>query len=279
MILGGVFSIFSSFWKLVGEVIKYGFFGYLLYLAINLLRDALLVVKVRGHLSRCVFKPKLLDFLKWLILDARRRAILPNKEFIEFGLTLYANKQGSGKTLSLVEYLERMKKKYPKVKVYTNFGYSRQDGPIDGWKDLISLRNGSNGVIFAIDELQNEWDSNAYKDVPEWILGEITQQRKQYVKIVSTSQVFTRVAKQFREQCFDVVECQCLFGRWVFQKSFDAYEYEAVISNPDKKMKLHRRYRRSFIADDYLRSLFDTRLKISRIGRDGFKSRPVRVEM
>ena len=277
--LGGIFSIFAGFWRLVWEVLKYGFFGYLLYLGARFLGDILLFVKHKGHLSQCTFKPKLLDFLKWLVVDARRRALMPDKEFAEYGLTLYANKQGSGKTLSLVEYLERMKKKYPKVKVYTNFGYTRQDGPITGWKDLISLRNGSAGVIFAIDELQNEWDSNAYKDVPEWILGEITQQRKQYVKIVSTSQVFTRVAKQFREQCFDVVECNCLAGRWVFQKSFDAYEYEAVISNPDKKLKLHRRYRRTFIADDRLRSLFDTRLKISRIGRDGFKPRPVRVEM
>lgn len=243
--------------------------AYGLYLLVRFLLSLKLLAKNKFDFTITPLKPKLLDFIKWLIIDISR--IDPkNKEFKEFGLTLYANKQGSGKTVSMVEYLERMRMKYPDVLIVTNFGYIHEFKALEGWEDLINIRNGKKGVIFGIDELQNEWDSMSFKDIPEWLLGEITQQRKQYVKIVSTSQVYTRVAKQFREQTFDVVECKTIFGRWVFQKSFDAQDYEAVIQTVDKKQKLHRRYRRSFIMTDHIRSLFDTRKKIERLSRENF---------
>lgn len=248
---------------------------YCAYVVVKFLFSLRHLVKNKWDFTITELQPKLVDFIKWKIIDISRIDI-KNKEFKEFGLTLYANKQGSGKTVSMVEYLERMRKRYPDVMILTNFGYIYETKPLEGWQDLVNFRNGSHGVIFAIDELQNEFDSGAFKDVPEWLLGEVTQQRKQWVKIVSTSQVFTRVAKQFREQCFQVVECNTLFGRWTFQKAFDAYDYEAVIASPDKKLKLRRKYRRSFIMNDYIRTLFDTRKKIERINRDGFLPREQR---
>jgi len=257
-------------------ILKFGLFIYLIYLLVNVVESFIRLVKNKFDLKHTVFKPKLFEFLKWYSLDLKY-TLKHGRPFSEFGLSLYAGKQGTGKTLSMVEYLERMRVKYPKVLIYTNFGYDHEDGVLDGWQDLVNLRNGEDGVIFAIDELQNEWDSQAYRDVPEWILTEITQQRKQKVKIVSSSQVFTRVAKQFREQCFDVIECHCVAGRWVFQKSFDAYDYEAYISSPDKKNKLHRLYRRSFVATDDIRDMYDTNLKIERIQREGFLPREQQV--
>lgn len=273
-----IFQIPQIIFNFLLFIIPYIIKGYVLYLLVRFLFSLRLLVKNKFNWSITPLKPKIADFIKWLIIDISRFDP-KNKEFKEYGLTLYANKQGSGKTVSMVEYLERMRKKYPEVLIVTNFGYKYEYKALEGWEDLINIRNGKKGVIFGIDELQNEWDSMSFKDIPEWLLGEITQQRKQYVKIVSTSQVFSRVAKQFREQCFDVVECLTLFGRWVFQKSFDAWDYEAVISSPDKKLKLKRKYRRSFIMDDYIRSLFDTRKKIERLKRDGFipkKERPSR---
>jgi len=96
----------------------------------------------------------------------------------------------------MVEYLERMRKRYPKAKIITNFGYVFEDQPMYSWEDIFTIRNGVEGVIFAIDEIQNEYNSNSWKTFPEGLLSEITQQRKQKIKIVSTSQVFTRVVKQ-----------------------------------------------------------------------------------
>lgn len=110
----------------------------------------------------------------------------------------------------MVEYLDRMTELYPDAIVVTNFNYVKQDMSFTSWRQFTEVRNGLDGVIFAIDELQNEYNSNNWKDFPEDLLSVVTMQRKQRIKIVATSQVFTRVVKQLREQCYEVVECKTL---------------------------------------------------------------------
>lgn len=214
-------------------------------------------------------KLKLLNFIKWKQIDVYR-AKKYGLGFQEYGLTLFCGKQGAGKTMAMVEYLERMRKKYPNVKIFTNFGYKFENGPMLSWRDLINIRNGLDGVIFAIDEIQNEYNSNDWKDFPESLLSQVTQQRKQRIKIVATSQVFTRVVKQLREQCFEVVECRTIAGRWTFIRCFDAEDYtQAVIDNPELKRKVGRKWRHSFVQTDYLRGLYDSYAVIERMrGRE-----------
>lgn len=200
------------------------------------------------------------------------------RPFSEFGLTLYCGKQGGGKTTAMVEYLQRMQDLYPKMLVVTNFGYKKEDYAMTDWQDFFSIRNGDDGVIFAIDEIQNEFDSANWRDFPESLLSEITQQRKQKIKIVATSQVFNRVAKPLREQCFEVVECMTIAGRWTFCRAFDAYDYNAVVDSPEKKLKLRRLWRKSFIQDKKLRTLYDSYAKIERIQRQTFVKRSERLK-
>ena len=104
---------------------------------------------------------------------------------------------------------------------------------------MLKYRNGDDGVIFAIDEIQNEFSSAVSKDFLETLLSEITMQRKQKITILSSSQVFTRVAKALREQYYDVMECRTFFGRWTRIKCYDADDYCSVIDNysPEKKFK------------------------------------------
>jgi ATP-dependent Clp protease ATP-binding subunit ClpX len=218
-------------------------------------------IDLRTKIKTMVLKPKLLEFLKWFGIDIYR-ALKYGRNFTEFGLTLYCGRQGGGKSISIVEYLERMRIKFPKVKIITNFGYVHEDLSMSDWRDLLHVRNGLDGVIFAIDEIQNEYNSNDWKDFPEDLLREVTQQRKQRIKIVASSQVFTRVVKQLREQCFEAVECRTLAGRWTFQRCFDAEDYMAVTDNPEKKVRLHRKWRYSFVQSDAIRQLFDSYKKI-----------------
>jgi hypothetical protein len=220
------------------------------------------------------FFVKLVLFWFWNIVDLNRIR-KHGRPFNEFGLTLMTGKQGSGKTMSLVEYLERMRVRYPKCLILTNFGYVNETQAFTDWRDFFEVRNEipENGVIFAIDEIQNEFSSSAWKNFPENLLSEITQQRKQKIKIVGTSQVFTRVAKPLREQTYEVVECFTLFGRWTFTKSFDAKEYEHAIDSPNAKNKLHRLKRRNFIQDDKIRNLYDSYAKIERMAKTEFFSR------
>lgn len=221
------------------------------------------------------FLLKLLYFHLVLIKDIVH-TLRYGRPFSEFGLTMYCGRQGAGKTIAMVEYLERMRKRYPEIIIVTNFGYIYETYSMTNWEDIFTIRNGELGVIFAIDEIQNEYNSNAWKTFPEGLLSEITQQRKQKIKIVSTSQVFTRVVKQLREQTFEVVECRTLAGRWTFTKAFDAEEYNAVIDNPEKKDRLHRLYRKNFVQDKKIRNLYDSYSKIERMVKDGAIPREVR---
>lgn len=188
------------------------------------------------------------------------KEIKEGKVFKEFGVTMFTGKQGAGKSIAMTEYLLRMKVKYPNVRIITNYGFSQQDKPLEDWTDFQTQRNGTDGVIFAIDEIQNEFSNDKWKTFPEWLLKEITQQRKQRIKIVTTSQVFTRVVKQIREQAYDVAECRTLFGRWTFVRIFDGEEYNDYIDSPDpeKKRKLVRKQRYSFIQTDELRKVFES---------------------
>ena len=220
------------------------------------------------------FLTKFIDFIRWKLFDFFW--LLANGRFFEpYGLTVFCGRQGGGKTVSMVEYLDRMKDKYPDCKIVTNFNYIRQDMPFTDWRQFTEVRNGLNGVIFAIDELQNEYNSNNWQDFPEELLSTVTMQRKQRIKIVATTQVFTRVVKQLREQCYEVVECKTLFGRWTRQKCFDADDYNRVIDNPnpEAKFKTPKKWRYSFIQHNRTRKLFDSYAVVEQMKNKKFINR------
>lgn len=217
-------------------------------------------------LSNKGFSKKLAIFIYRIFGDVRAK-IKNGKKFNEYGLTLYCGRQGAGKTMAMTEYLERMRKEYPDAIICTNYGYVNQSFPLEDWKQIFQIRNGDKGVIFAIDEIQNEFNSDNWRNFPEGLLAEVTQQRKQKIKIVGTSQVFTRVVKQLREQTFEVVDCRTFAGRWTFTKAFDAFEYNAAIDSPLAKSKLQRLWRRNFVQSDELRDLYDSYAKIEKMIR------------
>ena len=217
---------------------------------------------------------KVIDFLRYVIHDCLM-AIVNGKQFKFYGLTVFCGRQGGGKTVSMVEYLDKIKKEYPDCVVVTNFHYVSQDMAFTDWKQFLEVRNGENGVIFAIDELQNEYNSSNWKDFPETLLSTVTMQRKQRIKIVATSQVFTRVVKQLREQCYEVVECKTLLGRWTRQKCYDADDYNRIIDNPDPKVKFKtpKKWKYSFIQSNAIRNLFDSYAVVEKMKNTEFISR------
>lgn len=200
---------------------------------------------------------KLVLFLKRCFVDIRNNKA--DGKFNDFALDCYVGRQGSGKSISLIERLEQIRRDYPKVKIMTNFGYIHEDEPLTDWQQLIDCRN-DDGIVFGIDEIQNEFDVYDSRNFNLEILKVVTQQRKQGIKILATSQVFTRVSKPLREQCYTVIECHTFAGRWTWQKAFDADEYNQYIDNPDpeKKWKVRRRWRKNFVQTDAIRQLFDS---------------------
>ena len=58
-------------------------------------------------------------FIKFFILDIRKQ--IKDKSFNEYALTIFSGRQGSGKTMSLVAELERVRHEFPDVMICTNF--------------------------------------------------------------------------------------------------------------------------------------------------------------
>lgn len=222
--------------------------------------------------------------------------LLNKKEFRGYGFHLYCGLGGSGKTLSIVNYLLKMRERYPKLKIYTNFYFSEGDGIIKNWEDLINITNYeeieiteeeykklcflkpkkkdkdfyqkedkyykivNHGIIFGFDEIHMTLSSDNWKSRPDDLLYYISQQRKMHKQIVASSQVFTRIDKTLREQTNFVVECKSfLLGRLCTNKYYHTEEY---IANDEKKDKGSKKRKVTkyeiFIAKDKIRNSYDT---------------------
>ena len=192
-----------------------------------------------------------------------KQAKAGHQKFTEYGMTLFTGHQGGGKTMSLVLELERYRKKYPTVYIATNFGYNYENESLKRIDDILEVVQRIKkdpdfiGLVIGWDEIQNDFD-NGTRTFPVSLLRTITQQRKQGIKMLATSQVFTRVAKAIREQTYSVVECKTLLFRWTFQRWYDAEEFEYNINNPTARKKMFAKKKFSFIQHDDLRALYNS---------------------
>ncbi|MEM3713890.1 MAG: ATP-binding protein [Nitrososphaeria archaeon] len=175
---------------------------------------------------------------------------MENPEYFDAdGLFIFVGSQGTGKTLSAVNYTCKLLEMYPNSKLVTNLLLSdypivtfdnylinnyKQYGdeisnvdkdkvyddylkynrvfPFNNNDDFKLYNNGQNGVIFFVDEIQLYLNSLESKNVNIETVAQISQQRKQRKHIVATSQVFGRMAKPLREQFSNVVKCKCFAG-------------------------------------------------------------------
>lgn len=133
------------------------------------------------------------------------------------GLLVFCGPQGSGKTLSAVQYCKKVLQSYPHCKFVTNVQIEGLPDtieviPYDGLSSLSDISNGYAGVLYLIDEIHLEWNSLESKSMSIEEMTEFAQQRKQRKHIVGTSQVFMRLAKPLREQIKRVILCKNYFG-------------------------------------------------------------------
>ncbi len=134
------------------------------------------------------------------------------------GLLVFVGAQGTGKTLSAVNYVYKLMEMYPNCILVTNLLLSEYKFdnirvyPFKDNDDFMKYSNGEKGVIFLIDEIQLYLNSLESKNVNMEVMTQIAQQRKQRKHIVTTSQVFGRMAKPLREQFSNVVVCKNILG-------------------------------------------------------------------
>lgn len=131
------------------------------------------------------------------------------------GLLVFCGAQGSGKTLSAVQYVKKLCLEYPNAILCTNVQINglpetTRIVEYDGLDCLKNLENGYAGVIYLIDEIHLEFNSLESKNIDIEVMIEVSQQRKQRKHIVGTTQVYGRLAKPFREQIKNAVLCNCI---------------------------------------------------------------------
>ncbi len=203
----------------------------------------------------------LLRLMGWLCVDAVRAIVRSRDKKVHlYGIWCFVGLPGAGKTMSLVHYLDEQRRKYGnKILIISNFYYAGEDAHLSSW-DMV-LKEYDRPVIFAWDELQNEFNSREYRKFPMRLVHELTQNRKGNGKqVVYTTQTFSAVDNNFRNLTTRVVDCHTYLGRLTkcryYRREF--YEARTASQSIDKKVKLKPLKKESFIQTDYLRGRYDS---------------------
>lgn len=210
-----------------------------------------------------IFKKIFWDFPKQWAKDYMTR----NPEALrEHGLIIYCGEQGSGKTSSLVRDTLMLQKEYPKVKVIGNLKYKYQNNELKHWKQLITYKNGIQGVIVQIDELQNWFNSKQSKNFPPEMLEVVTQNRKNRRVIFGTAQNFYMLAKDIRSQTREIRQCITLCGCLTI-----VIRRKPIMNNDGEIEKLKFKGIYCYVHNDETRNAYDTYHVIHTLAKDGFK--------
>ncbi len=183
------------------------------------------------------------------------------------GLFMFCGRQGAGKTIAAIYFIRAMLQKFPLIKIRSNISIDFQHGKITSWEQIINVHNGEIGQIDFLDETQNWFSSNESKNFPPDMLQEITQERKKHKVIVGTSQVFTRLAKPFREQTTYLCEPHTIAGCFTV-----CFVFRPVLKDDGTLLKKKFLRMFCFVHDDELRNCYDTYERVERLANKGFKS-------
>ena len=135
--------------------------------------------------------------------------------FYPSGIWVFCGPQGSGKTLSAVQCVQKMLDEYPLAKLVTNIelkNIDREQIPFTDYSQLSDMSNGTEGIIFFLDEIHVLWNSLESKEIPISEMACFCQMRKDRRVIIGTSQVYNRIAKPIREQLQYIIDCTNYFN-------------------------------------------------------------------
>lgn len=163
------------------------------------------------------------------------------------GFLTFCGDQGEGKTISAVQYIRQLTDEYPKAILVSNVeikGINNTTYYYESYEELLelldSVKNGLQGVIFFIDEIQTLFNALLKRGMDIRVLENISQLRKQRKHIIGTAQRFMKVDKVLREQMKTCIFCHCFFG--MIQKN----DYIDVSKAEEKDGKLLYRVTESY---------------------------------
>lgn len=243
------------------------------------------------------FKKETKPYLKTLYDDHLAKRDLDF--FRPTGTQIYVGSQGSGKTISAVYHLTKLKRRYPKSVIVSNLQLTKfipteineqslkQGLPLEEsyWYfetmeqlalALVAINNGKFGVIYLIDEIHTYFNALDSKNIPMYVFTEISQQRKQRKLIIGTSQLFLRAAKPLREQCDNVIVCTTYLGVFTLQRAYDG-----MTLDQDYNGKLSGKHLRTgwFIQRREIRESYDTYQKVVSGMEQYETNKPIEIQL
>lgn len=220
---------------------------------------------IRGRSNR----PKSFKFLYLASKQFAKDFFSRSPEYFRHqGVVVFCGRQGSGKTVALVEQTQCWQNEYPLCHVIGNLDYAGQTDSLNDWRQLVDYGNGIQGVIVQIDEMQNWFSSNQSKNFSPEMLEVVTQNRKNRRVILGTSQVFCRLAKPLREQVTEVRNCFTFFG------CFTVVHRVAPDINSEGAVEKYRHLGwYCFPHTAKIRNAYDTYKVIESLSKSGFQPR------
>ena len=271
MILDAFWGIFKVFFS----ILKYPLYFLLSVVSIFIFMVCVNIVinLAKGRkLPRGVSKKiKKHSFLRRIFIDTPKQYVEDmfsrEPDFFKYqGLIIFEGRQGAGKTISMIQFARTMQEEYPKSKCIDNLGYKGSNDNLKDWRMLMNYKNGHQGVIVIMDELQNWFSSNDSKNFPPEMLGVITQNRKNRRIILGTSQNFYLLAKAIRSQATEVRRCTTLLGCLTIVRRF-----EPILDSEGIVQEWKKRGMYFFVHDQELRKSYDTYKVIENLSKSGFK--------
>lgn len=148
-------------------------------------------------------------------------------EFPYDGIWIFSGGQGTGKTLHMMHVVRDIYEMYPNALIVSNVSiFGIPCIPYTGIEDFDKYNNGTDGIIFVLDEIQTMYNSLESKNMPPSTLAVWSQNRKNRRVIIGTSQRFTRVAKGLREQTKWHIECKKPFACFYPYRVLSGYDYD-----------------------------------------------------
>lgn len=201
---------------------------------------------------------KIIFMLPYLII--RRIIENRNKGVHLFGIYGFFGLPGAGKTMCMSRQLDKLREQYgDSIYIMTNYFYHDQDFEFKHWKDL--LKDYDKPLVVAWDEIQNEFNSRAFKDFPIALMTLLTQVRKgNGIQILYTAQRWHFVDKNFRSLTFGCYQCKTYFGCFTTETLYDPVDYDNLCNQSDyeKRRKIKSIKTDSFLQNDALRNSYDS---------------------
>ncbi|MCL2094892.1 AAA family ATPase [Candidatus Saccharibacteria bacterium] len=138
-----------------------------------------------------------------------------------FGLYIFCGGQGSGKTVSAIWYMERLRAQYGKkgynVRVWSNTPLNGLEYTSTDFRNVYDTiynipETNEDINIFILDELQVYFPRETKNKDKQLLISQFLdimgQLRKRRVFILGVAQIFGRVDKSFREQALYMIDCE-----------------------------------------------------------------------